>query len=260
MEEDQNIELQCVSVIRDSFAILDEVSLSIKSGEFACVIGPSGAGKSTLLKCINRLIEPNAGIILLGGRPVREVPVQILRRGIGYVFQGIGLFPHMTVGENIAITPRLRGDRGLDIAERVKYLMNLVELPESLISRMPRELSGGQRQRVGIARALAAGPKIVLMDEPFGALDPTTRNALGHKYRELHEQLALTTLMVTHDITDALLFSDRIVVVNNSKIVMHGSPADLLHSTDEAIVSLLAAPRQNAEKISSMFRGGVAHA
>jgi osmoprotectant transport system ATP-binding protein len=208
-------------------AALDGVSLSIDAGQFVALVGPSGSGKTTLLKSINRLVEPDEGRILLEGRDVRDVPMVELRHGIGYVIQSIGLFPHMNVAENISIVPKLMGNHGTD---RTTELLELVALPAEMASRYPRELSGGQAQRVGFARALAAGPKLMLMDEPFGALDPVTRDSLGRAFRALHERLGLTTLMVTHDIAEALLLADRIVVLIDGHLRADGTPAALLAS------------------------------
>src|SRR5262249_36875746 len=159
----------------------------------------------TTLKFINRLIEPDRGEVRIDGEPVRAAETAALRRHIGYVFQGIGLFPHMSVAENIAITPQLLGWARPEIAARVEELLELVGLPQSYAPRSPAALSGGEQQRVGVARAIAARPWIVLMDEPFGALDPITRDAVGSAYRSLHDRLGLTTIMVTHDVQEAML-------------------------------------------------------
>jgi osmoprotectant transport system ATP-binding protein len=230
-------------------AALDGVSLSIDAGQFVALVGPSGSGKTTLLKSINRLVEPDEGTILVEGRDVREVPVAALRHGIGYVIQSIGLFPHMTVAENINIVPKLMGKGS---ADRTAELLELVALPAEMTSRYPRELSGGQAQRVGFARALAAGPKLMLMDEPFGALDPVTRDSLGRAYRALHDSLALTTLMVTHDIAEALLLADRIVVLIDGRIRADGAPADLLASQDPDVKAMIDVPRRQAERLASL--------
>jgi osmoprotectant transport system ATP-binding protein len=230
-------------------AALEEVSLSIESGQFVALVGPSGSGKTTLLKSINRLVEPDEGTIRLEGRDVRGVPVAELRHGIGYVIQSIGLFPHMTVAENINIVPKLMGRGGED---RTVELLALVALPGDMAARYPRELSGGQAQRVGFARALAAGPKLMLMDEPFGALDPVTRDSLGRAYRALHERLGLTTLMVTHDIAEALLLADRIVVLIAGRIRADGKPAELVASQDSDVKAMIDVPRRQAERLASL--------
>src|SRR6185437_4868037 len=204
------------------------VSLSVAPGEFTALVGGSGSGKTTLLKTINRLVTPDAGSVRVLGQDVTASPAHLLRRKVGYVFQEVGLFPHLTVAENIAITPRLLGWDRKRIDARVANLLGLVDLPLEIGGRPPAALSGGQRQRVGVARALAAEPKLMLMDEPFGALDPLTRDALGADYRALHDQLGLTTVMVTHDMAEAVLLADRIVVLRDGRIVADGEPAELL--------------------------------
>jgi osmoprotectant transport system ATP-binding protein len=230
-------------------AALDGVSLAVPSGQFVALVGPSGSGKTTLLKSINRLVEPDEGKISLAGRDVREVPLAELRHGIGYVIQSIGLFPHMSVSENVGIVPRLMGKADED---RTAELLELVALPAEMAARYPRELSGGQAQRVGFARALAAGPKLMLMDEPFGALDPVTRDSLGRSYRGLHERLGLTTLMVTHDIAEALLLADRIVVLIDGRIRADGTPAELMAHADPDVRAMIAVPRRQAERLASL--------
>lgn len=230
-------------------AALDGVSLSIQAGQFVALVGPSGSGKTTLLKSINRLVEPDDGTITLEGRDVRDLPVAELRHGIGYVIQSIGLFPHMTVAENIGIVPRLMRKGSED---RAGELLELVALPAEMATRYPRELSGGQAQRVGFARALAANPKLMLMDEPFGALDPVTRDSLGRAYRALHERLGLTTLMVTHDIAEALLLADRIIVLIDGCIRADGTPAELLVDGDPDVKAMIDVPRRQAERLASL--------
>lgn len=204
---------------------VDAVSLDIAAGSFVALVGRSGSGKSTLLKTVNRLVAPTAGRVSVEGVAVDAEPAHLLRRRIGYVFQGVGLFPHLTVAENIAIPLRLTGRAD---PARVDALLDLVELPRAVGARRPDALSGGQRQRVGVARALAAEAKLLLMDEPFGALDPMTRDSLGQAVRALHERLGLTTLMVTHDMAEALLLSDRVLVMANGRIVADATPAELI--------------------------------
>ena len=232
----------------DGRAALDDVSLSVEAGQFVALVGPSGSGKTTLLKSINRLVEPDEGSIAIDGRDVRETPVAALRHGIGYVIQSIGLFPHMNVAENIGIVPRLMGAD----EDRVAELLELVALPADVAGRYPRELSGGQQQRVGVARALAARPKLMLMDEPFGALDPVTRDALGRAYRTLHDKLGLTTLMVTHDIAEALLIADRILVLIDGRIRADAAPAALLASTDPEVRAMVDVPRRQAARLAAL--------
>ncbi|MDV3458805.1 ATP-binding cassette domain-containing protein [Sphingomonas sp. HF-S4] len=232
---------------------VDGVSLEIAAGSFVALVGASGSGKSTLLKTVNRLIEPSMGDVLLGGVPVTAEPPHLLRRRIGYVFQNIGLFPHMTVGENVAIGLRLAGER--DTAARVAELLALVELPPKLAARMPDALSGGQRQRVGVARALACNPGLLLMDEPFGALDPVTRDGLGKAIRALHERMGLTTILVTHDMAEALLLADRVLVMEEGRIVADATPRALLAGQAGAAAdALVAVPREQAARLAELAR------
>ncbi|MDC8755512.1 ATP-binding cassette domain-containing protein [Erythrobacter sp. sf7] len=227
------------------------VSCSIAAGSFVALVGASGSGKSTLLKMVNTLVEPTGGRVLFGGEDVSMLPPARLRRRVGYVFQGIGLFPHMSVAENIAIGPRLTGETLAP--ERIAELLELVELDPGFAGRMPDELSGGQRQRVGVARALAGEPELLLMDEPFGALDPLTRDALGTKVRELHERLGLTTVMVTHDMAEALLLADRVLVMDAGQLVADETPRALLAGAGGEIAQgLVAVPRQQAERLAAM--------
>jgi len=232
------------------------VSLSIETGSFTALVGGSGSGKTTLLKTLNRLIVPDAGEISVLGQDVAGAAPHLLRRRIGYVFQEVGLFPHLTVAENIAITPKLLGWDKKRIQGRVANLLGLVDLPLEVADRTPDALSGGQRQRVGVARALAAEPRLVLMDEPFGALDPLTRDALGTDYRALHERLGLTTVMVTHDMAEAVLLADRIVVLRDGAVVADGTPADLLaHTEDPGVRALLDSPRRQAARLAAKLAG-----
>ena len=234
---------------------LGGVTCTVEAGSFVALVGASGSGKSTLLKMVNTLSEPSSGRVLFGDEDVTNVKQSRLRRRVGYVFQGIGLFPHFRVGENIAIGPRLGGEKLP--TERIQELLELVELEPDMANRMPDELSGGQRQRVGVARALANKPELLLMDEPFGALDPITRNALGEKVRELHDKLGLTTIMVTHDMAEALLLADRVLVTDAGAIVSDCTPAQLLAGEGGDIAqSLVAVPRQQAEKLAVMEKQG----
>jgi len=225
------------------------VDLVIGRGEFVALVGGSGSGKTTTLKMINGLVAPDTGQVLVAGEAAGAVAPHLLRRRIGYVFQEIGLFPHLTVAENIGITPKLMGEPKDAIAARVAELLDLVGLPRDFAARRPAALSGGQRQRVGVARALAAKPSLMLMDEPFGALDPVTRDALGRDYRALHENLGLTTLMVTHDITEAVLLADRMVIMDAGAIRADGTPAALLAAPDAAVRALMETPRRQAERV-----------
>ncbi len=233
---------------------VDNVSLKIAPGSFVALVGSSGSGKSTLLKTVNRLIAPSAGSVAIGGEDVGAVPPHELRRRIGYVFQNVGLFPHMTVAENIAIGLRLAGVK--ERAPRVTELLALADLPADVAMRMPDALSGGQRQRVGVARALATAPGLMLMDEPFGALDPVTRDQLGSAIRALHDRLGLTTLMVTHDMAEALILADRVLVMSNGRIVADASPADLLAGkAGPEADALVAVPWAQAAKLHALGAG-----
>jgi osmoprotectant transport system ATP-binding protein len=235
---------------------LDDVSLDVRRGDFLAIVGPSGSGKTTLLRLINRLADPTAGDVKVGGVNVREQDPIALRRRIGYVFQGVGLFPHLTVAENIAITPKLLGWDAARRQARARELLALVRLDENYLTRFPDQLSGGERQRIGIARALAAEPAIVLMDEPFSALDPSTRDALSQDYRRLHERLGLTSVMVTHDMLEALLLADRIAVLRGGRLVAHDTPAALVRAQDDAFVQgLMQVPRRQADRFNDFMRG-----
>ncbi len=247
---DPIIQLERVSRHYGATAALDAVDLAVHPGEFVALVGGSGSGKTTLLKTINRLAAADGGRVIVAGEDVAAAEPHTLRRRIGYVFQEVGLFPHLTVAENIAITPKLLGWDVARMAGRVATLLELVALPAEVGARAPAALSGGQRQRVGVARALAAEPALMLMDEPFGALDPITRDALGADYRALHDRLGLTTLMVTHDMAEAVLLADRIVVLASGRIVADGAPADLLATAmDPTARALLEAPKRQAERL-----------
>ena len=234
--------------------VLDGVSFAVREREFLSVVGPSGSGKTTLLRLVNRLIDPSQGAVRVAGEDVRTIDPIALRRRIGYVFQGVGLFPHMTVAENIGITPRLLGEEPATIARRVDELIELVRLDRATHGRrFPHELSGGERQRVGVARALAASPRIVLMDEPFGALDPLTRDALSQDYRALHDKFGLTTVMITHDMMEALLLADRIAVMRGGRLVAEGTPdAMMAHTQDDFVSELMQTPRRQADRLNAL--------
>ena len=237
---------------------LNAVNLTIAKGQFVALVGSSGSGKTSLLKVINRLVTPDTGQIAIAG-VAADLPDHELRRTIGYVFQDIGLFPHMTVAENIAITPRLLGWDADRRATRVNELLTLVSLPLALAGRLPGELSGGQRQRVGVARALAARPAMLLMDEPFGALDPITREGLRADIRAIHDQLGLTTVMVTHDMAEAVLLSDRLIILEHGAIVADGTPEALAGpGSDAGVRALLDGPRLQAERLSARLAGALA--
>ncbi|UGV25816.1 ATP-binding cassette domain-containing protein [Rhodopseudomonas boonkerdii] len=235
---------------------LDDVSLDVMEGELLAVVGSSGSGKTTLLRLANRLIAPDGGEVRVANEDVATRDPITLRRGIGYVVQSGGLFPHMTVAGNIGITPKLMGTAANAIATRVDELLTLVRLDRSHRDRYPHELSGGQRQRVGVARALAANPRIMLMDEPFGALDPLTRDALSDDYRTLHRKLNLTTVMITHDMTEAILLADRIAVMKSGRLIAQGTPAELAANGDAYVGELLSTPRRQAERLQHLMAKG----
>ena len=236
---------------------VDDVSLEVAEGEFLAIVGGSGSGKTTLLRLANRLIDADTGSIRIEGEDVRSADPVALRRRIGYVFQSGGLFPHMTVAGNIGITPKLLGLPAAEIASRVDELLDLMRLDRAQFrDRFPHELSGGQRQRVGVARALAARPRIVLMDEPFGALDPLIRDALGDDYRALHNKLGLTTVMITHDMTEAILLADRIAVMRAGRLLAQGTPLELSDSGDAYVGELLRTPRRQAERLKVLLPRG----
>jgi osmoprotectant transport system ATP-binding protein len=215
---------------------VDDVSLSVGQGEFVTLVGPSGCGKTTLLKMINRLVEPSAGQIWVNGEDTASVSPTELRRHIGYVIQQTGLFPHMRIEDNIASVPRLLGWDRARIDRRVDEMLALIDLPASYRSRYPRQLSGGEQQRVGVARALAADPPIVLMDEPFGAIDAINRARLQDELLRIQTKLHKTIVFVTHDVEEAFKLGDRIVVMREGRIVQAGAPLDLATAPADAFV------------------------
>ena len=213
----------------DGTPAITDLNLHIPQGELVVLLGPSGSGKSTALKMINRMIDHDGGRILLGGEEIYSFNVQDLRRRMGYAIQSVGLFPHWTVARNIATVPTLLGWDAVRVQARVTELLQLLDMaPESYASRYPHQLSGGQQQRVGVARALAADPDVLLMDEPFGALDPVTRAALQLELKRIHRATGKTIVLVTHDIDEALLLATRIVLLNRGSIAQMGTPLELL--------------------------------
>ena len=229
---------------RDEAAV-DDLSLTIPAGEICILVGPSGAGKTTAMKMVNRLIEYDDGDIRIDGTSVRALDVTELRRGIGYVIQNVGLFPHLTIADNIATVPRLLGWSRTRQRERVGELLQLVGLEPEYGRRYPSQLSGGQRQRVGLARALAADPPLMLMDEPFGALDPITRDRLQIELLRLHEEVRKTIIFVTHDIDEAIKIGDRIALLREGGVLaQYDSPDGLLaHPVDEFVARFVGADR-----------------
>ncbi|MGB3493072.1 MAG: ABC transporter ATP-binding protein [Elainellaceae cyanobacterium] len=214
---------------RASRPAVNQCSVEIQEGQLVVLLGPSGCGKTTLLKMVNRLYEPTSGEILLNETPIQRIPATKLRQQIGYVIQQSGLFPHMTVAQNVGVVPKLLGWSKQKIAARVDELLELIGLPpQDYRDRHPAQLSGGQQQRIGLARALAADPKVMLMDEPFGALDAITRTALQNEILRLQRQLKKTILFVSHDVEEALRLADKILVMRAGQIVQYDSPFQIL--------------------------------
>lgn len=242
MQESPIVRFERVGKAYEGQPALRDFSLDVAGGEFLTIVGSSGSGKTTALKMVNGLLTPDSGRVLVRGEGVAGLDLVRLRRRIGYVIQGSGLFPHLTVAENINYVPSLirfgeRRNRG-----RVARLLELVGLDVALADRYPGEMSGGQQQRVGIARALAAEPDIVLMDEPFGAVDEINRKALQGEMARLHPELGLTILFVTHDIREALALGDRVLVMRSGELVQAGTPAEIVKNPADAFVEELLAP------------------
>ena len=232
-----------------SYSAVDHVSLTVNEGEFITILGSSGCGKTTLLKMINRLYEPDSGSIILFGEDISTLDAVLVRRRIGYVIQQIGLFPHYTVGENIATVPKLLKWDKERIAARVDELLELVGLdPKEFRERYPAQLSGGQQQRVGLARALAVDPKIMLMDEPFGAIDSITREKLQDELLSLHRSMGKTILFVTHDIEEAFKLGDRVIIMNEGKIRQFDTPEAIIRDPADSFVRSLVDSARAKEK------------
>jgi len=225
--------------------ILDHFDLVVEAGDVLALVGRSGAGKSTLLKLVNRLLTPDEGAVLVEGRDTREWEPIRLRRRVGYVLQDVGLFPHMTVADNVAVVPRLEAWSADRVAARVHELLELVGLPpQQFATRWPDELSGGQRQRVGVARALGVDPAVLLMDEPFGALDPLTRAELHREFHRIQDRLRKTVIIVTHDMGEAFALADRVGVIDAGQLVACDRPEVVARSADSRVRQLLdALPR-----------------
>ncbi len=239
-----------VHLARGGRPVLAGIDLAVPKGALVALVGASGAGKTSLLRLINRLAVPDAGQIRVDGADIARIDSVTLRRGIGHAAQGGGLFPHWTVADNISAVPWLMGWPRARRMERALTLMAMLELPAHLATRFPGELSGGQASRVGLARALAAAPKLLLLDEPFGALDPDTRSALADRLELLHRAEGLTTLIVTHDLADALLRADRMLVLDQGRIVASGPPADIAANPHPAVRALLQAPLAQARALA----------
>ncbi|EBW2250163.1 ATP-binding cassette domain-containing protein, partial [Salmonella enterica subsp. enterica serovar Enteritidis] len=232
---------------------VNNLDLEVPDGVTVALVGPSGCGKTTTMRMINRLIDATSGEIMVGGQDVQKTdPVQ-LRRHIGYVIQQVGLFPHMTIAQNIASVPKLLGWDKARIESRSRELMKLVGLDESMLQRYPRQLSGGQRQRVGVARALAADPPVLLMDEPFGAIDPIARTRLQNEFKQILSRVKKTVVMVTHDIDEAVRLGDRIAIMRDGRIVQYDTPdAILSRPVDGFVEHFVGADR--ALKRLTLFR------
>jgi osmoprotectant transport system ATP-binding protein len=230
------------------------VNLVASAGERIAIVGESGSGKTTTLKAINRLIEPSAGTILFQGRDVMAFAAHDLRREVGWVMQGDGLFPHLTAAQNIAVTPRLLNWDPARIVARIDELLELVRLdPADFRHRLPHQMSGGQRQRIAIARALAVEPPLLLLDEAFSALDPVTRAGLQDDFVALQHRLQFAAVMVTHDMAEALLLADSILVMKDGKVVQTGSPSDLVNRpADPYVTELLSAPARQARAVAAL--------
>lgn len=229
------IEFNNVTKDYDRNTVIDNINFNIEEGEFVTIIGSSGSGKTTILKMINGLVEPTSGNILINDENISYIDKIELRRNIGYVVQGNVLFPHMTVQENINFVPDLKKEDPIDVEE----LLNSVNLDSSFLNRMPNELSGGQQQRVGIIRALSSSPNILLMDEPFGAVDAITREQLQDEIKRIHDNSNLTIIFVTHDIREALFLSDKIIVTNEGVIEQMGTPSDIINNPKTDFVKQL---------------------
>ena len=244
------IQLNAVEKWYDELQVIKGIDLDIKDGEFIIFVGPSGCGKSTLLRMIGGLEETSRGAIVLDGKDVTDQPPS--KRGLSMVFQSYALYPHMTVRDNMGFSLKTAGAPKSEITEKVNEAARVLKL-EPLLDRRPKDMSGGQRQRVGVARALAGDPELLIMDEPFGALDPITRDALGVRVRELHDTLGLTTVMVTHDMAEALLLADRVLVMDAGALVADQTPRELLGGAGgEVAQGLVAVPRDQAEKLAAM--------
>ncbi|MBE0523967.1 MAG: betaine/proline/choline family ABC transporter ATP-binding protein [Methanosarcinales archaeon] len=233
-----SIQLQNITKTYDSQFAVEQLNLEIKGGELLILIGPSGSGKTTALRLINRLIEPDEGSIYINGNDITEFDPVSLRRNIGYVIQNIGLFPHLTIKNNIGLVPKLEGWPDKRIWERVRYLLDFVSMPpETFMERYPKQLSGGQQQRVGLARALAMDPPLLLMDEPFGALDPILRRQLQDEFYRIKQEIGRTIVFVTHDIDEAFILGDRIAIMADAGLVQVGTPEELILNPENDLVA-----------------------
>jgi len=251
----------CASHLSKRFgahAVVQDVSFEVAAGDTLVLLGPSGCGKTTLLKMLNRLIEPDGGTVEINGQNVLAQRPETLRRGIGYVIQQVGLLPHYTVAENVAVVPRLLGHAPAAIAARTAALLTRLHLPPARYAgQLPHQLSGGQQQRVGLARALAADPPIVLLDEPFGALDQLTRTSIRREFRELEELRSKTVVLVTHDVTEAFELADHILLLDAGRVQQLGTPRELLFRPANAFVRSFFAAERLALQLRTLTLGDV---
>jgi osmoprotectant transport system ATP-binding protein len=253
MNDEVMISLQDVSKRFDGSgeAAVDDLTMDVRRGETVVLVGPSGCGKTTTMKMINRLIEPSGGTIVVDGKNVRQQDPVELRRGIGYVIQSVGLLPHRTVEENIATVPKLEGWDAERTRSRIDELVTIFELDRSMLGRYPSELSGGQRQRVGVARALAADPPVMLMDEPFGAVDPIVRERLQDQFLDIQERLRKTIVFVTHDIDEAIKMADRIAILNRGGIIeQYDAPEAILRDPANEFVAEFVGPERGLKRLA----------
>src|ERR1700722_4194498 len=253
------IQIQALTKQYGSTTVVDRVSIDIDRGSITVIVGTSGSGKSTLLRMINRLVEPTSGRVIIGGRDPPSEPAHLMRRRIGYAIQGHGLFPHRTVAQNIATVPRLLGWQRARVAARVEDLLNVFQLdPGEFASKFPHQLSGGQQQRVGVARALAAEPAVLLMDEPFGALDPIIRTKAQDDLRDIQRRFGTTIVLVTHDIDEAFRLGDRVAVMSQGEVLQYDRPAALLIRPADPFISRLTGTGDRAMKLLSLTTAGEA--
>ncbi|HWT61941.1 MAG TPA: ABC transporter ATP-binding protein [Ochrobactrum sp.] len=248
------IEISNITRIYGAQTAVDNVSLTIEAGDLAVIVGTSGSGKTTLMRMINRLVEPSHGVIKIDGKDNRELPAHILRRGIGYAIQGHGLFPHRTVAENIATVPTLLSWDKAKISARVDELLSLFHLDPAIYrDRMPHELSGGQQQRIGVARALASNPAILLMDEPFGALDPIIRDKAQEDLLAIQKHYGTTIVLVTHDMDEAIRLGSRLAVMDKGKLLQYATPEELIaHPATDFVHALLGGGSDRVFRLLSL--------
>jgi ABC-type proline/glycine betaine transport systems, ATPase components len=251
------ITLERLSKLYGATTVVADVSMVIEPRQIVTIVGTSGSGKSTLLRMINRLVEPTLGRVLIDGEDTRSEPPHLLRRRIGYAIQGLGLFPHRTVADNIATVPRLLGWDKARVQARVHELLAVFQLePAEYAGKYPHELSGGQQQRVGVARALAAGPNILLMDEPFGALDPIIRSKAQDDLLDIQRRFGTTVVLVTHDMDEAFRLGDRVAVMSRGQLLQYGRPEELVTAPADPFVSQLIGTGEHSLRLLSLTRAG----